>query len=140
MIAISIRQPWANLILKAGKDIENRCWPTKVRGRVLIHAAKGMTRAEHEDAIAFAVDAIRAKPKAGAKTTTLRELGFAFDDLQRGGIVGSVEIVDCVSKSDSPWFMGEFGFVLRDPQMLPFTPWKGRLGFFDVPDSALSAR
>ena len=137
MMALSIRQPWASLILKAGKDIENRCWPTKFRGRMLIHAAKGMTRAEHEDAIDFAVSAIQARPKSGAKLTTLRELGFSFDDLQRGGIVGSVEVVDCVSKSDSPWFMGEFGFVLRDPQPLPFTPWKGRLGFFDVPQAAL---
>ena len=139
MIALSIRQPWASLILKAGKDIENRCWPTKFRGRMLIHAANGMTRAEHEDAIAFAVQAIQADPRnAGAmKRTTLRDLGFAFDDLQRGGIVGSVEIVDCVSSSDSPWFMGEFGFVLRDPKPLPLTPWKGQLGFFDVPQSAL---
>lgn len=140
MIALSIRQPWASLILKAGKDIENRCWPTKVRGRILVHAAKGMTRAEHEDAIAFAVEAIKADPRnAGAtKRTTLRELGFAFDDLQRGGIVGSVEIVDCVSRSESPWFMGEFGFVFRDPQPLPFMPWRGQLGFFHVPQSALS--
>lgn len=139
MLALSIRQPWASLILKAGKDIENRCWPTKVRGRILIHAAKGMTRGEHDDAIAFGIAAILADPKnAGAnKVVTLRDLGFAFDDLQRGGIIGSVEIVDCVSKSDSPWFVGDFGFVLRDPQPLPFVPWKGRLGFFDVPASAL---
>lgn len=139
MIALSIRQPWASLILKAGKDIENRCWPTKVRGRILIHAAKGMTRDEHDDAIAFGVAAIRADPKnAGAtKVVTLRDLGFAFDALQRGGIIGSMEIVDCVSKSDSPWFVGDYGFVLRDPRPLPFVPWKGRLGFFDVPKSAL---
>ena len=39
MIAISIRQPWASLILKCGKDIENRSWPTKFRGRILVHAA-----------------------------------------------------------------------------------------------------
>ena len=140
MIALSIRQPWASLILKAGKDIENRCWPTKFRGRMLIHAAKGMTRAEHEDAIAFAVPEILADPRnAGAtKRTTLRDLGFAFEDLPRGGIVGSVEVVDCVTASDSPWFMGEFGFVLRDPKVLPFTPWKGQLGFFSVPQAALA--
>ena len=139
MIALSIRQPWASLILKAGKDIENRCWPTKFRGRMLIHAAKSMTRAEHEDAIEFAVQAIKAAPRnAGAtKRTTLRDLGFSFDDLQRGGIVGSVEVVDCVTASDSPWFMGEFGFVLREPKVLPFTPWKGQLGFFNVPQAAL---
>ena len=135
MIALSIRQPWASLILKAGKGIENRDWPTKYRGRILVHAAKGMTRAEHEDAIGFAVEAIKADPRnAGAtKKQTLRELGFAFDDLERGGIIGSVEIVDCVSESASPWFVGRYGFVLRDPQPLPFTPWRGQLGFFDVP-------
>ena len=135
MRALSIRQPWASLILKAGKNIENREWPTKYRGRILVHAAKGMTRAEHEDAIAFAVEAIRADPRNAdaTKKVTLRELGFAFDDLPRGGIVGSVEIVDCVRTSDSPWFVGSYGFVLRDPQPLPFTPWKGQLGFFDVP-------
>lgn len=139
MLALSIRQPWASLILKAGKDIENRCWPTKVRGRVLVHAAKGMTRLEHEDAIDFAVHAIRANPSniKPTRTVTLRELGFDFDKLERGGIIGSVEIVDCVTDSDSPWFMGEFGFLLRDPQPLPFTPWKGQLGFFNVPDDIL---
>jgi len=135
MKALSIRQPWASLILKARKDVENRCWPTKYRGRILIHAAKGMTREEHEDAIYFAVHAIRAgEPGGTAHTTTLRELGFAFEDLPRGGIIGSVEIVDCVSSSSSPWFVGEFGFLLRDPRPLPFRPWKGQLSFFDVPD------
>lgn len=140
MLALSIRQPWASLIMKAGKDIENRCWPTKVRGRVLVHAAKGMTRTEHEDAIDFAVRAIRATPRGGVttRTVTLRELGFDFDMLERGGIIGSVEIVDCVTDSDSPWFMGEHGFVLRDPRPIPFTPWKGQLGFFDVPEEALA--
>ena len=133
MLALSIRQPWASLILKAGKDIENRDWPTKVRGRILVHAAKGMTRDEHEDAIDFAVSAINSRPLGLEKKTTLRALGFAHDALQRGGIIGSVEIVDCVRHSDSPWFVGRYGFVLRDPQPLPFTPWRGQLGFFDVP-------
>lgn len=133
MLALSIRQPWASLILKAGKDIENRDWPTRVRGRILVHAAKGMTIDEHEDACLFAVCAMRARPGTTGKKTTLRELGFAREDLQRGGIVGSIEIVDCVEHSDSPWFVGHYGFVLRDPQPLPFTPWRGQLGFFDVP-------
>lgn len=134
MIALSIRQPWASLIIKCGKDIENRTWPTRYRGRILVHAAKGMTRDEHESAIHFAVAAIKADPKnaGGTKQRTLRELGFAFEDLPRGGIIGSVEIVACVKGSDSPWFMGPHGFVLRDPQPLPFQPIKGRLGFFEV--------
>jgi hypothetical protein len=131
VIALSVRQPWASLILQAGKDIENRGWSTKFRGRILIHAAKGMTQAEWRDAVQFA--------HWGAPRLTQDSLqGFDFDELQRGGIVGSVEIVDCVTFSASPWFMGEFGFVLRDPKPLPFTPWKGRLGFFDVPESELT--
>lgn len=139
MKALSIRQPWASLIIKAGKNVENRDWKTGYRGRVLVHAAKGMTRAEHEDALAFAVEAILADPRNSEKPrkTTLRKLGFAFEDLQRGGIIGSVEIVDCVKSSDSPWFVGSYGFMLRDPKPLPFTPWKGQLGFFEVPESAL---
>jgi hypothetical protein len=48
MKALSIRQPWAWLILNAGKDIENRDWPTHFRGRFLIHASKGMTHDEYE--------------------------------------------------------------------------------------------
>ena len=125
MLALSIRQPWASLILKAGKDIENRDWPTKYRGRILIHAAKGCTRREFEDAIEFAEDCIQRPITADLAT------------IPRGGIVGSVEIVGCVQRSDSPWFVGRYGFVLRDPQPLPFAPWKGQLGFFDVPDAAL---
>jgi hypothetical protein len=138
MLAISIRQPWASLIMRARKDIENRNWTTKVRGRVLVHAAKGMTRCEWEDAIEFAVEAIkRNPPNEGKRIVTLRELGFDFEALQRGGIIGSVEIVDCIRQIDSPWFVGPHGFVLRNPEVLPFTPWKGQLGFFNVPESAL---
>lgn len=43
MKAITIKQPWASLIVSGLKDIENRTWscPKKYLGkRVLIHAAK----------------------------------------------------------------------------------------------------
>lgn len=121
VLALSIRQPWAWLILRGGKDIENRDWPTRVRGRVLVHAAKGMTRDEFDSAAIFSFG------RTGeAKLPPMGEL-------QRGGIVGSVEIMDCVQRSDSHWFVGRYGFLLRDPQPLPFRPWRGALGFFDVP-------
>ena len=129
---LSIRQPWAWLILHGGKDIENRNWSTKVRGRVLVHAAKGMTQAEWRDAVQFAHWGDPRVPQS-----TLQ--GCECDELERGGIVGTVEIVDCVASSVSPWFVGRYGFVLRDPRPLPFVPWKGALGFFGVPRSALAA-
>lgn len=40
MKALTVKQPWAGLIIAGGKDIENRTWRTSYRGRVLIHAAK----------------------------------------------------------------------------------------------------
>jgi len=119
LLCLSIRQPWAHMILHHGKDIENRTWPTKVRGRILIHASKGMTRQQYEDAAWFAYECRRV------------HLADCWPvDLPRGGIVGSVEIVDCVQHWDSPWFGGPWGFVLRDPRPLEFTPCRGALGFF----------
>jgi hypothetical protein len=55
-----------------------------------------------------------------------------------GCIVGSVDIVDCVRNHPSAFFVGKFGFVLRDPVILAKpVPVKGALGFFDVPDGVL---
>lgn len=121
MTVLSIRQPWAWLIIHGGKDIENRTWTTKFRGRFLVHAAKGMTRGEYEDAYDVAMVANPAI------------LFPTFESLQRGGIIGGVELVDCVRESDSPWYMGDVGFVLRKPVALPFVPLKGQLGFFAAP-------
>ena len=61
----------------------------------------------------------------------------ALKSLDRGGIIGRVEIVDCVERSDSPWFCGKFGFVLANPKPFPFVPCKGQLGFFEIPNEAL---
>ena len=119
MIALSIRQPWAWLIIHAGKDIENRSWPTTVRGPVLVHASKGMTVMEYKDAACWAEEAlgILVPPR---------------DQLQFGGIIGQVEIADSVWASKSPWFSGPYGFVLRNPKPMPFREVRGQLGFFEV--------
>jgi hypothetical protein len=122
MPALSIRQPWAWLIVHGFKDIENRGWPTQFRGAVLIHAGKTLTR-DYYDEQASAI------ARAG-----LMPPGFPpFDELPRGGVVGQARIVDCVSESSSPWFIaGGYGFVIRDAMPLPFMPERGKLGFFDV--------
>ncbi len=147
MIALSIRQPWAWLITRPDivdpatrlaclgrdlKDFENRDWPTKFRGRFLIHAGKGMTRDEYEDAKDSAMAAVR-----GVIPTFP-----AFEALERGGVVGEAEIVDCVNTNDldrkgvkypSPWLFGIFGFKLANAKPLPFVPCRGQLGFFQAP-------
>jgi hypothetical protein len=123
--ALSIRQPWAWAIINAGKDIENRDWPTNFRGEVCLHASKGMTRQEYEDCLAFCHEISRDHPFPTGLTMP------AFDELQRGGIVAVVEIVGCVERSASPWFFGRYGFELRNARPVPFIPVRGALGFFD---------
>ena len=121
-IALSVRQPWAWAIIYAGKDIENRSWQAvnhglRQRGRIAIHAAKGMTRDEYEDTRDFLW-----KLRAGCPEAK---------DLMRGGIIGSVEVVDVVSESSSPWFFGPRGLVLRKPEPCEFIPAVGQLGYFE---------
>jgi len=120
LLCLSVRQPWAWLICNGGKDIENRDWPTRFRGRVLIHAGKTMTRADYEACCLFIAD----------MRTTCRLPAYDILRQQCGGIVGETEIAGCVTESESPWFCGAFGFTLRNSKPLAFTPCKGALGFF----------
>jgi hypothetical protein len=124
MIALSIRQPWAWLILYAGKDIENRDWKTPYRGPSLIHASKSATKQDYQDAIDF-INSRLDHPIIEVPP---------IDQFDRGGIVGMVDIVGCTDTSDSPWFVGDYGFILRNPKPLSFTTYKGRLGFFNIPE------
>lgn len=126
--ALSIRQPWAWAIINAGKDIENRNWTTKFRGPFCIHAAKGMTLAEWDDAMDF-ID--RQFPVPLASKFGRRASAVNSHEGRRGGIIGVAEIVDCVEASTSPWFMGRYGFVLENVRAVPFIPVRGALGFFD---------
>lgn len=119
MKVLSIRQPWADLIISGHKDIENRSWPTKFRGPVLIHAGKQFESDSFDNLCINPLtrDFMKAVP-------------MSYD---LGGIVGVAEIVDCVTTSKSMWFTGEYGFVLRNARPLSFTPMRGMLGFFDAP-------
>lgn len=122
MKVLSIRQPWAWLIVEGAKDIENRNWPTRFRGVFLIHASSGLTRMDYKDCQKFCI-------KNGS--------GIILpppEELLRGGIVGQARVVDCVKSSDSRWFVGPWGFVIRDAYSMPFQQCKGALGFFDSPE------
>ncbi len=130
--ALSLRQPWAWMVVHGGKGIENRRWNTNRRGEFLIHAAKGMTRDEYDDAVYFAREV---NPKLVVP---------AFAALERGGIVGRARIVDVLPPCSAepslfqkpcthPWHMpAQFGFVLEGVEALPFRALRGELGFFRV--------
>lgn len=112
---LSIRQPWAWLIVNGYKDIENRTWSTHFRGKVLIHASKKWDE-DFEPA---------------DERVLGEEMGIILPNkFDFGGIVGIAEITDCINKSKSPWFFGPYGFTLANAKPLPFYPCKGKMGFF----------
>lgn len=130
--AISIRQPWAWLIVHGPKRWENRDWSPKnpgrkFRGRVLIHAAQGMTRDEYAAAHVTALDAEFEKLPP-------------FHELQRGGIIGVANVIDWkdYARAEDPWAFGS-GLVLDGVQPVTFIPCKGALGFFKPDLSALES-
>ena len=142
MKMLSLRQPYACLVVHFQKHIENRTWNTRFRGEFLIHAAKGMTRREFEAACDFA------SPILGDACPTEERLRSM---LRFGGIVGHARLVDVVPPCGGAggrchckaalsfgrsWHMPEqFGFVLEDVVPLPFRPCRGRLGFFEFKES-----
>lgn len=125
-LAISVRQPWAWAIVAGHKPVENRS-PVAVRFMervkslrsghwVAVHAAKGMTRDEYEEAAQFmASRGVICPPPA---------------ELLRGGIIGSVRTVGVVKKCPSPWFFGPRGILLEDARPCDFIPAVGALGLF----------
>lgn len=63
MKALTIKQPWASLIMECGKDVENRSWSTSFRGRVAIHSSKKPDPREWIDAVELARHAGVVVPK-----------------------------------------------------------------------------
>lgn len=132
MKALSIRQPWAFAILHLGKDIENRPRALHFTGPLAIHAGRA------EDPGGY--PALRA---------IAREAGFDPDDipdpgdpmLRRGGFVGIVDMTGCIDGRDhraaGPWFSGPYGYLLERPRTIPFVPWPGQLGLFEIDEGRL---
>lgn len=123
MKAITIKQPWASLIVHGIKNIENRSWQTNFRGRVLIHSsAKG-------DIAKFGC----LQPNQRLKVLNTPMSRICFNDLPFGSIIGSVEIVDCVQNHPSIWAdKGVYNWVLTNPILFPEPiPVKGKLSLWE---------
>ena len=92
------------------------------RRPVAIHAAKGMTRAEYEDAADF-----------------MASLGVECPhpaSLTRGAIIGAAMVTAVVNKHPSPWFFGPRGLLLADQTEVGPIPASGALGYFKWQRSA----
>lgn len=126
MKALSIRQPWAWLICKGWKAIENRDWPTNFTGRVYIHT--GLSETDMVDDVILWIKERLSKAQCQEMAIELTYPGLFF-----GGIIGEVDITGCVTESKSPWFEGKYGFTLQNPVLYDKPiPMKGQLGFFEV--------
>lgn len=144
MKCLSIRNPWAWAIIRPDlthsahrqqciehgivKDVENRSWPTKVRGRIAVHVSASMTVEEYQFASRFI-----AKIVPSCDIPTLKNLRIMC-----GHIIGTVEVVDSVRHHGSPWYMGDHAHVLARPIPCDPVPYKGRLGYFDIPDGLIT--
>ena len=117
MKALSIKQPYAELIVSGRKKIELRKWNTKFRGEFLVHASKN--------------------PDNNAMKR------FGFDKLPVGCIVGKAKLVDVkhylnekehgkdkeLHLADNAW--GNYGFVLANATKVKEISCKGKLNFWD---------
>ena len=133
--ALSVKQPWAALLVAGRKTVEVRTWGVSRRGKVLIHAAK--------------IDDPRPEGWVAIDSPELKRLAE-----RKGGILGVAEFVDCI-RYDTPeafaadaerhlnapdWFRPPrlFGFAFQNARSVPFAPWPGNTFFFALPGYTLS--
>lgn len=102
MKAISVKQPWAQLICLGIKPIENRTWPTKFRGRVHIHASgKPVPFNGMDNGMKFNKDQLRdVFMLCPVKDGRYPDIMSKYPN---GAIIGEVDIVDCVRGHNSIW-------------------------------------
>lgn len=128
MKALTIRQPWATLIMLGVKRYEFRSWKTNFRGEVLIHAGKGIDK-----------EAVERLKK------------YLPDELPLGKILGKVNIADCIPMSEefasmlskenndiytTHSFSRNYGFKLENVEVFD-TPIdaNGQLGFWNFEEN-----
>lgn len=138
MKALTLTQPWAQLVAIGAKKIETRSWSTNYRGWLAIHAGKSKPAyARHythnSESI---VDAF-----AGTRMT--------FYNMPRGVIVAVAQLIACRPILGDPETAGEkdfgdftpgrFAWYLENVIVVdPVIPCQGTLGLFDVPDRRLT--
>lgn len=123
-VALSIRQPWAWLIVHGHKTFENRTWTPRYPARkhlgpFLVHASRAKVLSDY-----IIAEEICARLKIKLPL---------FEELRRGGIIGmaNVDAWHDSAPAGNP-FAFYSGLALSGAQELPWMPCKGVLGFFAV--------
>jgi hypothetical protein len=102
----SVKQPWASLIVRGVKDIENRSWSTIYRGPLLVHASLKPDQITSEE-----VEERYGSPTGGPY----------------GCVVGIVDLVDVRTLSTSRWFSGPW--VVVGPECISLSAGVGTQAF-----------
>ena len=130
--ALSVAQPWASAIVFAGKAIENLSWRTHYRGPIAIHASGSLRKDQ--------IDEPQRQERGGPKRPLIDwilkgqrpfKLAPEHQGVIQSHILGIAMIVDCVERSSSPWFCGEYGWVLEGIVPIKPVPMTGSLGLWD---------
>jgi hypothetical protein len=110
--AVTIRQPWASLIIAGIKDVENRTWKTNFRGTLAVHAGSGTDR------------------------DAMNEHGHLTGSYPAGAIIGTVELVACITDSPSAWAMqGHYHWILANPRPCAPVQVAGALSLWPVTEA-----
>lgn len=127
MRALSVRNPWAWMIFECGKDVENRSFPTRHRGLLLIHASAASKMVDYDAAAPLSPYSPPFPPH-----------------LPHGFLLGTVRVVGCVQDADtySKWAeRGSWHWLLADPVAFDEPiPCKGTLGLWEAPEGILPLR
>ncbi len=120
MKVLTLKQPWAELILQGRKNIEIRKWNSTFRGPFLIHASGNIDE------------------------EGMKKYGYKEEDLPRQAIVGKTELIDVKQYKNeeefnkdknrhlATWQWGSYGFVLGKVERIKeIKNVKGALGFWE---------
>jgi hypothetical protein len=129
MKCLSLRQPYAELLVSGKKTIELRKWNTNFRGKFLIHASKNVNKER------------------------CKFLGIDHTKLYIGMIIGRAILYDVKKYDNKIHLMGDknshyadpnifdshmYSFMVKNAQRLKHPiPYSGKLGFFEVNESNL---
>jgi len=130
MKTLSVRQPWASLLVSGLKDIENRTWPPNYKGRILIHAPSTKVPKNFADKTIFEVN-----------NEIENEQMFGnfpeFEDLECSAIIGYVTVSGYSNDSTSVWSEPvEHQWHIEDAYIFdePIRDVKGKLNLFETPE------
>jgi ASCH domain-containing protein len=102
MKALTVKQPWASLIISGIKDVENRSIRTNYRGPLAIHVAKARATAY--------------VPGHWPDEAYLPGITAWTFNSYSGHVIGTVELIDCVQGHESPWAIADqWHWVLASP-------------------------